>query len=135
MEDEVFWNGRWYPQAMENDGTIATGTPDAHPLHTTTLPHLLPNLDNHFPCACACAAISDTEVTQPGYLEELGWQQGIGLPSSEKAPEEKTQVSPKKQVSFSENIEIKNVYVKGAMNPYRKRTSARALPESTVNKK
>ena len=127
MEDEVFWNGRWYPQAMENDGTIATGTPDAYPLHTTTLPHLLPNLDDHFPCACACAAVSETEVTQPGYLEELGWRQGIGLPSGEKTTGEKT---PKRRASFSENVEVEKVCVDGALKPCRKRTSAGLPPRA-----
>ena len=132
MEDEVFWNGRWYPQAMENDGTITTGTPDAYPLHTTTLPHLLPNLDDHFPCACACTAATETEMTRPGYLEELGWRQGIGLPGGEKTAGEKTQ---KKRVSFSEDVEVKDVQVSGALRPHRKRTSAEVLHENTKSKK
>ena len=127
MEDEVFWNGRWYPQAMENDGTTATGTPDAYPLHTTTLPHLLPNLDDHFPSACACAAVSETEATQADYLERLGWQQGIGLPSGEETTGD---TALKKQVSFSEDVEVKNVYVDGALRPCKRRTSAGPPPRA-----
>lgn len=79
MDDEgqVFWHGRWYPQPRENDGTIAIASPDARPLHTTTLPHFLLNLDGHFPCASACAAVSETGANQTDYMEELGWRHGI----------------------------------------------------------
>ena len=101
------------------------------PLHTTTLPHLLPNLDHQFPCACACAAVSETEVRQPDYMEELGWRQGIEMLSKDEEEARRgISAAPKPKVSFSENVEVKEIYVDSELKPCRKAAFAGLLSGS-----
>ena len=109
MGDMVWWNGHWYPLALENDGTSSNQIPDAHHLPTTTLPHLLGNIDKWFPCACACPAMEETEDTQPDYLEKLGWQKGIGNDSNEEAISLDQQRKQDKKVHFNNKIDVVNL--------------------------
>ena len=76
---EVFWNGRWYPKAFENDGTVNHQVPDAHATPTLQLPHLHPRLDHIYPCATSCPPLPETEVPEDTSLEAIGWRKGVGL--------------------------------------------------------
>ena len=106
-ERMVFWNGYWYPQALENDGTASHNTPDAHPLHTTTLPHLLRDLDKWFPCACACPPLPEVDVGGADQLEAVGRKIGIGIEDAVKEPEaDQKGIRPMKKVNFAEKDQV-----------------------------
>ena len=77
-EEKIWWYGRWYPKAREADGTVCHNTPDAHPLPTNTLPHLLKDPDLWCPCACACPPVDEVIETTKDSLEEVGKKVGIG---------------------------------------------------------
>ena len=80
MEDEeekILWNGRWYPKAREADGTVCHTTPDAHPLPTNTLPHLLKDPGSWCPCACASPPVAEVIETIKDSVEEAGRKKGI----------------------------------------------------------
>ena len=83
MEDSengiIFWNGHYYPKALDSDGIVLHDTPEAHPATADLLPHLHSNLDSLFPCAQACPPAGDAdppEDTSPG---TRGWWKGLGV--------------------------------------------------------
>lgn len=54
MEGKAWWNGRWYSQALENDGTNSNNTPDVCPPHFQHTSPPIRDQDKWLPCACVC---------------------------------------------------------------------------------
>ena len=107
-EEKMWWNGRWYPKAREADGTVCHATPDAHPLPTNTLPHLLKDPGLWCPCACASPPVAEVEVTTKDSLEEIGRRKGIvGFSGEDKEESQRGEGAEKKsdgQLALEEGV-------------------------------
>lgn len=118
MRDSIQWNGKTYPCAIDKDG-LNTTLPDAYPTYDATLPHMHPNIDNHFPTATVCPALPEDKQEEDEVLEAVGRSEGInggreersgergGVRSIEGKDSEETVASVKK-VKFNDVVESRS---------------------------
>lgn len=77
-EEFVWWNGIGYPVALEKDGTVSHGTPDAYTKPHTVLLHLFLDPGLYSPCARARPPLPESEPSEDTCLETRGWWKGVG---------------------------------------------------------